>query len=98
MVQVFVSQVRVWHYILVLDNGIGIKSEDQTKVFGMLRKLNGEQYEGAGIGLAICQRIVRGVGGEISVTSTYGQGSTFVVQWPRNVESLVDTSELQAYS
>jgi len=62
----------------VQDNGIGIKQEQLGNLFVMFRQLHkcGE-YEGMGIGLAVCKRIVERHGGRIGVESVHGQGSTF---------------------
>ncbi len=62
----------------VQDNGIGIKSEQHNKLFVMFRRLHSrDAYEGTGIGLAVCKRIIERHGGEIGIESIYGQGSTF---------------------
>jgi len=62
----------------VADNGIGIKQEQFKDVFVMFKRLHSRQeYEGAGIGLAVCKKIVERHGGDIGVSSTYGQGATF---------------------
>jgi signal transduction histidine kinase len=64
----------------VRDNGIGIAPEDATRVFKMFQRLHHrEQYEGTGIGLAVCQRIVERHGGEIHIEAgDGGRGSSFV--------------------
>ena len=68
--------------ILVEDNGIGIDPRDATRIFGMFQRLHGErEYPGLGIGLALCQQIVRGHGGELFVESTPGRGSCFVIEF-----------------
>lgn len=62
----------------VSDNGIGIAQKNQTKVFKIFQRLNNfDSYEGTGIGLAKCKKIVELHGGTIGVTSELGEGSTF---------------------
>ena len=62
----------------IRDNGIGIKREQFKNAFVMFRRLNSrDEYEGTGIGLAVCKRIVERYGGQIGIESIYGQGSTF---------------------
>ena len=69
--------------ITVTDNGIGIKEEHREKIFRMFERLhNRAQYDGSGIGLAICRRIVERHGGDIAVTGTAGGGATFSVTLP----------------
>lgn len=63
--------------IKVRDNGIGIASEYHERVFGLLERLHGPEIPGAGIGLAICKKIIEAMGGAIWVESEPGSGSTF---------------------
>ncbi len=82
-----VSAIRdhgMWK-ITVRDNGIGIDPQYARQVFGLFKRLHGgsSQYEGTGIGLAICQKIVERYGGSIWVESAgEGQGSSFCFTLP----------------
>ena len=73
----------------VKDNGIGISKENLSKVFEMFRRLHTrDEYEGTGIGLATCKRIVNTWGGDIWVESVEGEGSTFFFSVPSSVAKL----------
>ncbi len=67
------------HYrFKVQDNGIGMKRENTNGLFQMFRRLHTtEEYEGTGIGLAICKRVVSLYNGKIFFDSIHGQGTTF---------------------
>jgi signal transduction histidine kinase len=69
----------------VADNGIGFNEKHAGKIFRMFVRLHGRaQYDGSGIGLAICRKIVERHRGTIAATSTPGQGATFTVILPVN--------------
>jgi PAS domain S-box-containing protein len=64
--------------IEITDNGIGISPEYHNTIFGMFKRLpNATEYEGTGIGLAVCKRITQRHNGQIGVESESGKGSTF---------------------
>jgi len=68
--------------IFIEDNGIGFDQKYSEEIFGMLRKLNGNQYEGTGIGLTLCRKITDIHHGFISARSNLGEGATFIVSLP----------------
>lgn len=74
---------RRYAEIRVQDNGIGFDTNYLDYVFKPFSRLHGSSsYEGTGIGLAICRRIVERHKGTITATSTPGEGSTFIVRLP----------------
>jgi len=70
----------MWRFV-VKDNGIGIPAEDLQNIFGLFFH-KAEANGGPGIGLAVCQKIVQHLGGQIEVVSEVGKGSTFSFTLP----------------
>ncbi|MCL1910736.1 MAG: ATP-binding protein [Leptospirales bacterium] len=72
----------------VADTGIGIKEEDFPKLFGesiRFDSLRNHDTDGAGLGLAISRNLCRLMGGDITVSSVYGKGSSFVATIPQEI-------------
>jgi len=67
----------------VVDNGIGFDEKYLDRIFTIFQRLHGKQeYEGTGVGLAVCRRIVERHGGTITARSTVGRGSSFIINLP----------------
>jgi signal transduction histidine kinase len=69
--------------VTIQDNGIGFDPKYVDRIFNPFQRLHGRgEYEGTGIGLAICRKIAERHGGSITATSALGDGSTFMVTLP----------------
>jgi signal transduction histidine kinase len=69
--------------IVVQDNGIGFEQEYADRIFELFQRLHGrDEYQGTGMGLAICRKIVERHGGVIAAFGTPGEGSRFVITLP----------------
>ena len=69
--------------ISVTDNGIGFEEKYLDRIFTIFQRLHGRlEYEGTGVGLAVCRRIVERHRGRISARSVPGQGSAFLIALP----------------
>jgi len=72
-----------WCEITVADNGIGFSQEEAEKIFIPFQRLHPEsRYDGTGMGLATCRKIVARHGGEIIARGVPGQGATFIIRLP----------------
>lgn len=79
------EETKSTYQFCISDNGIGIPSKDAKSIFKIFKRLYREEdYNGTGIGLALCKRIVESHEGKIWVTSQEGIGSTFVFEIPKS--------------
>ncbi len=83
LIQIHCHKTEGYHHFEVKDNGIGISSENQQKIFRIFHRLDKTAFEGTGIGLAICEKIVQLYGGEIGVSSSVNKGSIFYFALPQ---------------
>jgi len=71
--------------ISVADNGIGFEEEFIERIFQPFQRLHGQsEFEGSGIGLSVCQKIVERHRGSIHVNAMLSEGATFVITFPRS--------------
>ncbi|WP_148861337.1 CHASE domain-containing protein [Marinobacter fonticola] len=77
--------------VSVKDTGIGIKPEDQRRIFDNFKQADestSRNYGGTGLGLAISKKLTELMGGTLSLSSTFGKGSSFVVEIPVQTPSV----------
>jgi two-component system sensor kinase FixL len=83
IVQITVKNTRDHCILSIVDNGIGFDEKYLDKIFTIFQRLHGKQeYEGTGVGLAVCRRIAERHGGAITAESSLGGGARFVVSLP----------------
>ena len=85
--------------LIVEDHGIGFDEKYLDRIFTVFQRLHGRaEYEGTGIGLAVCRKIAYRHGGEITAMSAPGQGATFVVTLPRGhtIQQIPEFSDASA--
>lgn len=70
--------------IVVADNGVGFEPEEAGRLFGMFARLGATATRsGSGVGLALCDRVVRRLGGRIAADGRPGRGATFTIELPQ---------------
>jgi hypothetical protein len=80
-----VADGRDWVELAVADTGIGLTAEQQAKLFQEFTQadsLTARRYGGTGLGLALSRKLARMMGGDVTVASEPGKGSTFTVRLP----------------
>ena len=90
---------REWVDFAVADTGIGMTPEQMSKLFedfAQADQTTARQYGGTGLGLAITRRLCRMMGGDVTVTSESGKGSTFTVRLPAGSATAAAVSDQQA--
>lgn len=74
--------------IEISDNGIGFEQKYANQIFGIFQRLHGRtEFDGTGIGLATCRRIMERHGGEIEAVGRPGEGATFLIRLPNTPPS-----------
>jgi signal transduction histidine kinase len=77
---------KKYHHIQFIDNGIGFDEEQADRIFKIFQRLHGKSdYEGTGIGLAICRKIIQTHGGHISAAAGTDGGAVFNILLPQTI-------------
>jgi light-regulated signal transduction histidine kinase (bacteriophytochrome) len=80
------GEAEFWQFN-VSDNGIGFQMEDSKKIFELFQRLHKkDKYEGTGIGLTICKKIIENHKGSINVHSAPEEGTTFEILIPKLIK------------
>ena len=76
---------KQWDIISVKDNGIGFEMSGSEKIFRLFQRLHStEEYDGNGVGLAMCRRIMTRLGGKIEANSSPDNGAEFILYFPKS--------------
>ncbi len=78
----------------ICDNGRGIAEDDLERVFELFRRAGDQDQQGEGIGLAHVRSLIRNLGGDITVTSELGKGSTFQLTLPTDLRKITRGNEI----
>lgn len=83
LVELKIGSINGYAEFIFKDNGIGIDPKYKDRIFEIFKRLHtSNEYEGTGIGLAICKKIIEGCGGKIDVQSVPGNGTEFIFTLP----------------
>jgi signal transduction histidine kinase len=82
------DNTETYFHIRLKDHGIGFDPDQAEKIFEVFKRLyTSRKYQGSGIGLALCRRIIQTHGGELFAESKPGEGSTFHIIIPQSERS-----------
>ena len=90
-VNIYPIDIKDKNYVKVVveDNGIGISKEYQKQVFELFKRLHSKkEFEGTGIGLSVCKRIVELHNGLLEIESEVGVGTKFIITLPKKADSI----------
>lgn len=87
LVTIEAQDVKGLVVITIRDNGRGIAPQDHERIFELFRRAGTQDRQGEGIGLAHVRSLVRRLGGDITVESNLGQGSTFHISLPKSLRT-----------
>lgn len=94
IVKIFAQQIDREVQVFIKDNGIGIDPKYHSKVFEMFKRLHSDtEFEGTGMGLAICRKIINRLNGEILLDSEVEKGSTFTLVLKRAEQPILSKTE-----
>ncbi len=80
--------------LIVEDNGIGFNEKYLDRIFTVFQRLHGRgEYEGSGVGLAVCRKIVERHGGTLTAQSEPEKGAKFIISLPKTQENTGETNE-----
>jgi signal transduction histidine kinase len=77
----------------VSDNGRGIADTDHERVFELFRRSGSQSHPGEGIGLAHVRTMVRSLGGDVTLKSKLGEGTTFTISLPRDLRTYLGSTQ-----